>query len=91
MTTSGEDWRNLPGFLEGLRTAKRRIGKGMWEKVVRRAGMYGRVGLVMECARRVEATGLGMGEVDVVKEMMWGLADKVNAAEGGWRKQGGCG
>ena len=87
MTTSGEDWRNLPGFLEGLRTAKREIEKDMWEKVVRKAGIYGRVGVVMECARRVEGTGLGMGEVGVVRELMWGIVDKVNVAEGGWQNR----
>ena len=77
---TGQDWSNLPRFLEGLKTAKRKLGAQMWEKIVRRAGMEGRLGIVMECARRVEATGLGMGQVGVVREVMLVIVDGVNSA-----------
>ena len=85
---TGQDWSNLPGFLQGLKTAKRKLKDKQWEKIVRRAGEEGRLGIVMECARRVEDTGLGMGKLGVVSEVMWAIVDRVNSAsasgKGGW-------
>lgn len=77
------DWRNLPGFLEGLKTSGRRLGKGQVEKMVRRANQKGRQGVVMDVLRRVEGTGVRLGEeAGVVREVMLGAV--MRAQDGGW-------
>lgn len=77
------DWRNLPGFLEGLKTSGRRLGRGQVEKMVRRANARGRQGVVMEVLRRVEGTGVRLGEeAGVVREVVLGAV--MRAQEGGW-------
>ncbi|KAL8675715.1 MAG: hypothetical protein Q9224_007401 [Gallowayella concinna] len=59
-------------FLTGLQTAKRRIRSGQLEKMVRKMAEKGGLGVVMEIARRVEDTGMKLGDVGVTREIMWG-------------------
>ncbi len=80
----GRDWQNLPGFLEGLNSAKRKLHAWQIEKLVRRANMAGRQGVVFECLRRVESTGVGLWDLAVVREAMWGAVMK--AQQGNWEK-----
>jgi len=80
------DWKNLAGWLEGLRTARRRVWGWQLEKVVRRAVEGGRVGVVHDCLRRVEGTGLGLWDLRVAREVVWGAVAK--AREGGWSREG---
>ena len=80
------DWRNLPGFLEGLKTAGRKLGRGQVEKMVRKANECGRQGVVMEIMRRVEATGVGLWDVDVARECMLGAT--MRAQQGEWESEG---
>lgn len=82
----GRDWNNLPGFLEGLRTAKRKVRTWQVKKMVRRANVAGRQGTVMECLRRVEGTGVGLWELSVAREVMWGAVLRAGQAE--WSKEG---
>lgn len=77
------DWRNLPGFLEGLKTSGRRLGRGQVEKMVRKANYGERQGVVMDVLRRVEGTGVRLGEeAGVVREVMLGAV--MRAQGGGW-------
>ena len=78
----GRDWQNLPGFLEGLKTAKRKLHPWQIEKMVRRANLAGRQGVVLECLRRVEGTGVGLWDPEVVSEIMRGAVMK--ALQGSW-------
>ncbi len=80
----GKDWQNLPGFLEGLKTAKRKLTSGQLEKMVRKANLIGRQGVILECLRRVEGTGVGLWDVKVVREVMLGAMMKAH--EGNWEK-----
>lgn len=80
----GKDWQNLPGFLEGLKTAKRHLQVWQIEKMVRRANMAGRQGAVLECLRR-PGTGVRLTDVRVVREVMWGAVMK--AQQGNWEKE----
>lgn len=83
MTESG-GWSNLSGFLEGLKTAGRRLELGLFEKLVRRAVASGKTGLILECLKRVEATGLGLWDLAVTREVMWGAT--ALAIQGEWSK-----
>lgn len=81
-----QDWDNMPGFLAGLQTAKRRVEGGLLEKMVRRANESGRQGTVMECVRRSATTGLVLDEARVVREVMWGARLRARQAE--WSEEG---
>ncbi|KAL8827519.1 MAG: hypothetical protein Q9191_003131 [Dirinaria sp. TL-2023a] len=82
----GRDWVNLPGFLEGLKTARRKLRGWQVEKMVRRANECGRQGVVLECLRRVEGTAVGLWEVAVVRECMIGAV--LKAQMDGWGSKG---
>ena len=75
---------NLPRFLEGLKTAKRKLRGAQVEKMVRRAIECGRQGVVLVCLQRVERTGVGLWEGGVARECMLGAV--MRAMEGGWEK-----
>ncbi len=81
-----EAWDNLPGFLMGLKTAKRRLKGWQVEKIVRRACTAKKEGLIMQCVYMVERTGLGLWELGAVREMMWAAVRR--AEESGWSKKG---
>ena len=84
MQESG-DWRNLPGFLEGLKSAHRRLDGGQVEKMVRKCNEAGRMGVVLDCLRRVEGTGTGLWDVRVAREVVWGAAQRM--VQGGWGEE----
>ncbi len=77
-----KDWRNLPGFLEGLKTAGRKLKSRQVEKMVRRANAAGRQGVVLEVLRRGEGTGVRLQEVGFVREVMLGAV--MRAIAGNW-------
>ena len=81
----GKDWANLPGFLEGLKTAKRKLKGWQIEKLVRKANACGRQGVVLVCLQRVERTGVGLWDSNVARECMLGAV--MRAMEGGWTKE----
>ena len=81
-----KDWKNLPGFLEGLKTAKRRLMGFQVEKMVRKANEDGKQGVVHDCLRRVEGTNMGLWDVRVAREVMWGAV--LKAIQNGWSQEG---
>jgi len=80
------DWRNLAGFLEGLRGARRGVKGWQMEKMVRRACGGGRLGVVNDCLRRVQKTGMGLWDLRVSREVMWGALGKCGLE--GWSREG---
>ena len=80
------DWKNLPGFLEGLKTARRSVKGFQMEKMVRRAGECGRLGIINDCLRRVEGTRLGLWDLRVAREVMWAAVGKCALSE--WSQEG---
>lgn len=84
MGTSKADWTNLPILLGAMRRAGRRWKDWQWERIVRTAGDRGMVAEVLQSLRRVEETGLLLGELRVVREVMWACRER--AVQGGWRK-----
>lgn len=85
MAETGE-WRNLPGFLEGLKTAGRRIKVGQMGMMVRKACEGGGASVVIDCLRRVERTGLGLWELEIARECMLGAV--VRCVQSGWTAEG---
>ena len=81
----GRDWANLSGFLEGLKTAKRRLKAAQLEKLVRRANVCRRQGVVLVCLQRVDRTGMGLWDGGVVRECMLGAV--MRAMEGAWETE----
>ena len=85
MTETG-DFRNLPAFLEGLKTARRSIKGYQLEKAIRRANESGRQSIVNDCLRRTESTGLNLGDLQKAREVMWGATMK--AMQNNWSQEG---
>lgn len=85
MTETG-DFKNLPGFLEGLKTARRSIKGYQLEKAIRRANDCSRQSIVNECLRRTESTGLTLGNLRVAREAMWGAT--LRAVQSEWSQEG---
>lgn len=85
MTETG-DFKNLPGFLEGLKTARRSIKGYQLEKAVRRANESARQSIINDCLRRTEKTGLSLGDLRVAREVMWGAT--LRAMQKEWSQEG---
>lgn len=83
---AGRDWVNMVPFLEGLRQSGRKVRGWQVEKIVRKAGEKGRQGVVVEMLRRVEATGVRLGDVRVAREVMWGGV--LKGVQSGWEWYG---
>ncbi|KAL9594537.1 MAG: hypothetical protein Q9219_006978 [cf. Caloplaca sp. 3 TL-2023] len=84
--SEGRDWVNLIPFLEGLRQSGRKVRAWQAEKIVRRIGEAGKPGVVMEMLRRVEATGVKLGDVGVCREVFWGGI--LKCVQSGWSEEG---
>lgn len=80
------DWRNMAGFLEGLRVAKRKLAGWQVEKMVRRANEGGKQWVVLDILKRVEKTGVGLWDVKVCREVMRGAV--LKGVQSGWSEEG---
>lgn len=80
------DWRNIIPFVSELRIARRKITAWQYEKMVRRMGEQGWLGYILEMARRVEETGMRLGQVKIAREAMW--AGVVRCSDCGWDEEG---
>lgn len=80
------DWRNMAGFLEGLKVARRKLAGWQVEKMVRRANEGGKQGVVHDILRRVEKTGVGLWDVKVCREVMLGAV--LKGVQSGWSEEG---
>ncbi|CAO1606032.1 hypothetical protein XANCAGTX0491_009531 [Xanthoria calcicola] len=77
----GKDWVNMVPFLIELKTAGRKVKGPQFEKMVRRMGEKGGLGVVIEMARRVEGTGMRLGEIGIAREALWGAVMKYIRSE----------
>lgn len=85
MGEAGDDaWQNLPEFLMGLKSAKRKLKDFHMEKIVRRACLAKKEGLMKQCCMRVEDTGVGLWDIGIVRELMWAALRR--AYDGRWEK-----
>lgn len=78
-----EDWQNLPKLLEALQhNARRKFEVSDWPKIVRKAGMSGNLGPVIEAVKMPERTGFKLDMSEKVQEIMSLIV--WEAAEAGW-------
>ena len=69
----GDDWQNLPAFLEGMILSGEALPKGYMEKFVRKANEQGLSGIIVRCAEMVRKTGVTLADPSVTTELMLGI------------------
>ncbi|MCJ1467885.1 hypothetical protein MMC07_006510 [Pseudocyphellaria aurata] len=82
----GDAWQNLPEFLMGLKSSKRKLTGNQIEKIARRACQAKQEGLVKQCCLRPNDTGLAFWQIGVVRELMWAAFRRAH--DGGWEGDG---
>ena len=80
-TAPPRDWAVLPGFLEGLKASKRKVTSAMAAKLIRHAADAGRMGVVIDCVRQVDRTGVRLSDVALAREVMWGAVQTAIRSE----------
>ncbi|KAI4213111.1 MAG: hypothetical protein LQ351_004265 [Letrouitia transgressa] len=82
----GRDWINLPAFLENLWLSQRTIKGWQMAKIIRRACESGNQGIILECLRRMEKTGMVLADLEVARAVMWGGMKRCMQSD--WAEQG---
>lgn len=75
-------WNNLLPFLEGMKMAHEKMPVDWLEKMTRKAGEAGRIGVIIRCAQMVKRTGVCLAEPGITRQLL--LALHIQAAEAGW-------
>jgi len=75
-------WTNVPMFLQGLRLMHWAPPDPFWEKLTRKAGEMGKVGVLMDCARSVNQTDFRLYRPRVAREFF--VAFYTDAAKSGF-------
>lgn len=78
---TNKDWQNIIPFLIGLRTSKRYLDNDRWEWLMRKATEADALGIMLECAKQSEKTGLRLKDAGVVGKYFYGLHKKAQAAD----------
>ncbi|PWY96380.1 hypothetical protein BO94DRAFT_619516 [Aspergillus sclerotioniger CBS 115572] len=81
MMKNTTDWKNLVPLLSGLRMSNRLVKSGRLEWIVRKAAEANALGVVLECAKQVERTGLRLNDVGFVQRLFFELHRKAQKAE----------
>jgi hypothetical protein len=76
-----KDWQNIIPFLVGMRMSRRVLTQGRWEWLIRKAGEADSLGIILECAKQSERTGLKLKEIDIVHRLFFALHQKAQAAD----------
>jgi hypothetical protein len=76
-----KDWQNIIPFLTALRMSRRVVKRERWEWLVRKAGDAGALGIILECAKQSQRTGLRLNEVGLVQRLFFELHEKAQAEE----------
>lgn len=75
------DWNNLVPFLAGLRMSNRILDSGRWQWLVRKAGEANALGIILQCAKQSERTGLRLNDVAVVQRLFFEIHRMAQKAE----------
>ncbi|RAK98931.1 uncharacterized protein BO80DRAFT_503711 [Aspergillus ibericus CBS 121593] len=75
------DWKNLVPLLSGLRLSNRVLKSSRMEWIVRKAAEANALGVMLECAKQVERTGVQLNEVGFVQRLFFELHRKAQRAE----------
>ncbi|PLN81598.1 hypothetical protein BDW42DRAFT_168658 [Aspergillus taichungensis] len=81
MMQTKQDWNNLAPFLRGLKIAGRKLSPERQEWLARRAGNADALGIVLDCARQAEKTGLYLNNPLFVEQIFLSLHKKALLAE----------
>lgn len=76
-----KDWDQVPVMLQELKNAGRSFNTPLPLILIRKAAIAGRMDVMIECVRRVEATGFRLNDPDLVAALMWGLQYKAIASK----------
>ncbi|KAF1346169.1 hypothetical protein BDV97DRAFT_401524 [Delphinella strobiligena] len=75
-----DDWRQLPGLLEGLHKSNSRPDLDFQEKIVRKAIQADQLGVVVICLNRSDLTGLTLKNEGILNLVIWGLHEYAQSA-----------
>lgn len=78
---TAEDFANLKPLIAGLHYARRRIEPPVWAKVLRLAGIKGRIYNIIDCARSVRDTGYRLDTSEKVNEILHFVQMKARDAD----------
>lgn len=76
-----KDFQNLVPFLTGLRMSHRHIKYGRWEWVIRRASQADALGVILECAKQADKTGLYLKRNTLVQRLFFELHRKAQRGD----------
>lgn len=76
-----KDFQNLVPFLTGLRMSHRHIKRGRWEWVIRRANQADALGVILECAKQADKTGLYLNRTALVQRLFFELHRKAQRGD----------
>jgi hypothetical protein len=86
LSTEPQDWRNIPGLLEGFHTAtKGNMKQGWLDKMIRKANENGMLSVVIQCLWQVERNGFTLG-IPIVRERIL-LEIRHNAIKEDWAEE----
>lgn len=75
-----EDWKQLPGLLEGLHKGDSKPDLHFQEKIVRKAIQADQLGVVIICLNRSALTGLTLKNEGILNLVIWGLHEYAQSA-----------
>lgn len=75
------DWDQIPNLLQGLKNAGTNLKPHFLLILIRKAAVVGRMDVMIECARRVDATGFRLNDPELVAALMWGIQCKAITSE----------
>lgn len=78
-----EDWCNLLPLLSGMKDSKRTLTPAKEEWLVRKACQAGKHGIILECAKKAERTGLELRNVPLVQTLYQGFHDVAQQSDFG--------
>lgn len=68
-----QDWNNIIPFTSGLRMSKRPVKEDRWEWIIRKAGEAYSLGIILECAKQADRTGLQFKDYGIVRRYFFEL------------------
>ncbi|KAJ3500917.1 hypothetical protein NM208_g17044 [Fusarium decemcellulare] len=72
-----EDWENLGTLLAGYKKAGIRLYPEYYARVIRMAGKNNQIYSIIECAKKVQRTGLALNRKDYVALLLSGINNKI--------------
>lgn len=78
---SREDWLNIIPFLIGLQNAKRPLTIKNLDWLIRKAGLAGQQGVIIECVKQWRRTGVTLNNATVAKQLFLAIRQQAQQAD----------